>query len=87
MGKDSTLVLTIYMSYLLVVSGHQLFVGAQREQATLNKERIIQEALQAPAHWSELAAVNHNDLDLYAEILNDKIERQGLNVYGRLSEM
>lgn len=68
----------VSLSYGLGATSVAMFEKAHEQQITKNKDVILKQAIQSPVEWAELAAVGQNDMDLYAEILNEKIQRLGL---------
>ncbi len=64
-----------------------LFQKTHDQQVSLNQQKILNSVAQAPADWSELAAVSQNDSDLYAEILNQQIEQHGLDAVTAMKDL
>lgn len=61
-----------------------LFQQTHELQVSHNQQKIINTVAAAPADWAELAAVSQRDSDLYAEILNEKIDGksiEGMNTF------
>ena len=76
-------------SFTIGLSGLSLglFKKTHAEQISKNQQRILNSVATAPADWAELAAVSQNDDDLYAEILNEKIEQHGLDAAGAIKDL
>lgn len=64
-----------------------LFQETQRQNISINKQQILQEASARPSDWAELASVVQNDNDFYADILNEKIEKQGADAMRSLKDL
>ncbi len=56
-------------------------------EASVNQQKILNSVAQAPADWSQLAAVSQSDSDLYAEILNQQIEQRGLDAATAMKDL
>ena len=66
------------LSFQLASTSVALFQKVHEQQVVKNKELILKKAVAAPVEWAELAAVGQNDMDIYSEILNERIQKMGL---------
>ncbi len=64
-----------------------LFKKTHAQQISQNQQRILNSVANSPADWVELAAVSQNDNDLYAEILNEKIEQHGFDATDAIKDL
>lgn len=48
-------------------------MSSQNQIASNNKQMIIEQALENPQDWVEMAASVQNDSDFYAEVLNERL--------------
>jgi hypothetical protein len=64
-----------------------LFKQTRQMQVSVNQQKIINQIASAPSDWADLAAVSQSDSDLYAEILNQKIDQHGLDVAAAIKDM
>lgn len=59
----------------------KLFDMSSQNQIASNKQMIIEQALQNPQDWVEMAAAVQNDSDFYAEVLNERLSsNQGVDL-------
>lgn len=56
-------------------------MSAQNQMAANNRQMIIEQALENPQDWVEMAASVQNDSDFYAEVLNERLSsNQGVDL-------
>lgn len=59
----------------------KLFDMSSQNQMASNKQMIIEQALENPQDWVEMAASVQNDSDFYAEVLNERLSsNQGVDL-------
>ena len=64
-----------------------LFQQTHDQQVSKNQQKILTTVAGAPSDWIELAAVSETDGDIYAELLNEKIEQLGLEAQDTLKDL
>lgn len=56
-------------------------MSSQNQMAASNRQQIIEQALENPQDWVEMAASVQNDSDFYAEVLNERLSsNQGVDL-------
>ncbi|WP_409478088.1 hypothetical protein [Pseudobdellovibrio sp. HCB154] len=56
-------------------------MSSQNQMAANNRQLIIEQALENPQDWVEMAASVQNDSDFYAEVLNERLSsNQGVDL-------
>lgn len=56
-------------------------MSSENQLASNNKQMIIEQALENPQDWVEMAASVQNDSDFYAEVLNERLSsNQGVDL-------
>lgn len=56
-------------------------MSSQQSQLATNRQLIIEQALENPQDWVEMAASVQNDSDFYAEVLNERLSsNQGVDL-------
>lgn len=64
-----------------------LFQQTHDQQVSQNQQKILKTVATAPSDWIELVAVSQKDGDIYAELLNEKMEQLGLDAQSSLKDL